>query len=380
MSFKKTRWAFLSLWIVGLTSHPVLAGDLYSLAGDSDFTVLNDRSPSQIVPVSTWVGDFNGDGIMDLAIDNSVNGSYGNAETNVLFGPLNKSNRLSLDSDFRLTPAISAMGDFDNNNIDDFLIVESTRISIVFGKVGLTGLVDLAQTNADVVLNISQNHNFAYAVVGNFNGDDFTDLAITGSFLTDEGHILFGPSPFVKGTYDISAIPHQTVIRFSNILLNNLGSGIYSKDVDGDGKDEIFMSTDYRVTTNEPFAKVFQIFKGRSQWADEWDMGTTPADITVLGVPNSDLTILNFRTYGIGDFTGDGKCEMFLHYKRNFPNFERFFMLDGSFINLSTPAFINIHEGQPGRALPRLFCPLRMILHNLSQRETSTGTGGKIFS
>ncbi|MBK8576185.1 MAG: VCBS repeat-containing protein [Elusimicrobia bacterium] len=289
---------------------------------------------------------------MDLAINTSP------GETNVIFGPLKKSNLLSVDADFRVTPQIWSVGDFDNNNIDDFLIVESTRTSIVFGKIGLTGSVDLAQTNADVVLNISPTSAIFNVSVGNFNGDNFSDLAITISgYQINQCHLLFGPSPFVKGTYDISSISDQTIIRFPNLLLNKLGFGLYSKDMDGDGKDEIVMNTDYRTTTEDLEAGALQIFKGRSEWDEEWDMGTTPADFTIYGIPESQLGILTRNNYGIGDFTGDGFNEMFLFYARPYPKFEHFFMLDGSFITSSTPAFINIHEGQPGASLTSPILP-----------------------
>lgn len=313
--------------------------------------VFNDRSPVEHIfsIVRTWVGDFNGDEIMDLAINTNL------VETNVLFGPLKKSNLLSVDADFRVTPQIWSVGDFDNNNIDDFLIFRTTQIFIVFGKIGLTGSVDLAQTNADVVINISPTQYIDDVSVGNFDGDNFSDLAIIMG--DDECHLLFGPSPFVKGTYDISTISDQTVIRFSNPVLNGPIGNVFSKDMNGDGKDEIVLNSSYRTTTEDLKAWALQIFKGRSEWDEEWDMGTTPADFTIYGVPESVLAFLTTNKYGIGDFTGDGFNEMFLFYARPYPKFEHFFMLDGSFITSSTPAFINIHEGQPGASLTSPILP-----------------------
>ncbi len=350
MSINGIRWVWVFLGMVGLSSLPALASDLYPLGGDSDFTVLNDRSPTELgfIFIQTWVGDFNGDGIMDLAI-NTTSPDSRHSETNVLFGPVKKSNRLSVDSDFRVTPAITEIGDLNNDHVNDFVIAESTRVSIIFGKVGLTGEVDLYQSNADVVFTLSANHLVWGCAVGNFNGDAYTDLAILDySSSPSVCRILFGPSSFAQGTYAISTIPNQTVIRFSNSSLNEMGARIFSKDIDKDGMDEIVLFNRYRTTTDELFGVASQINRGRKTWPSLWDMETTPADFTMNGVPESTLNILSKGNYGIGDLTGDGLKEMALVYKRPYPAFEQLFLMDGAFITSSTPAVINIHPGQPG--------------------------------
>ena len=83
-----------------------------------------------VFPVSVAVGDFNGDGVLDLAVANSVNNSV-----SILLGLGDGS--FTADSRFMVgrRPASVAVGDFDGDGVLDLAVAnsDSSTVSVLLG-------------------------------------------------------------------------------------------------------------------------------------------------------------------------------------------------------------------------------------------------------
>lgn len=354
----KNRLVFVLLGLGGLFVRLGLAVDFVPLGGDSDVSIYRDRVTGSAINPSLFVGDFNGDGLSDLAFVDYSEGNI-NAMTTVIFGPLATDLRSSVNAGFQVNSNVTTTGDFNNDKIDDLVFVATDTISILFGNQTLSGTIDISQNKADVVFLSSSDGSFSSEVSGDFNGDqhlDLTFLDIETSII--KSRVLFGPDSFTRGVYDVEEISHQAVILFPNLLLNSPGLS-HSHDIDGDGKDELVLRSNYRASMGDPSSVVLQVYRGRTQWITPWDMTTTPADFTIRENPGIDLRIPSPSNNGIVDFNGDGLCEIVIHSHRLFPLIDQMNLLDGTFITASTPAIVNITTGQPGEPLitPILVAP-----------------------
>ena len=153
--------------------------------------------PADFSPASIAVGDFNGDGILDLAVVNA--GSYGSASGNVsvLLG--------KGDGSFQPTPAYTVgayafsavVSDFNGDGhldlaVAGYLDVEPTtpEVSILLG-------------NGDGTFQAVQNYptQGGSLAVGDLNGDGHLDLVTSG------GSVLLGNG---DGTFQVIAAPQRS--------------------------------------------------------------------------------------------------------------------------------------------------------------------------
>jgi len=137
--------------------------------GDGSFTIMSSSNVGSF-PQSIAVGDFNGDGILDLAISDSGSRNLtillGNGDGTFTF----KSSPLAGNG-----PTFIAVGDFNGDGIPDLATAENDD-----------GTVKVLLGNGDGTFSsgyvIDLGHGFPYAmVVGDFNGDGITDLATANS-------------------------------------------------------------------------------------------------------------------------------------------------------------------------------------------------------
>jgi hypothetical protein len=113
-------------------------------------------------PVSVAVGDFNGDGKLDLAVTNTVgvNVLLGNGDGT--FQPAQFFNTVSY-------PVSVAVGDFNGDGKPDIAVAGGNSVSVLLG-------------NGDGTFQAAQNvfaaANLTSLAVGDFNGDGFLDFAV----------------------------------------------------------------------------------------------------------------------------------------------------------------------------------------------------------
>ena len=313
--------------------------------GDGTFTL------SQIInvaagagPASGAVGDFNGDGKLDLAfVNNSVtpgvvdvylgNGNGTFAQTPSASVPINASGS---------EPNSIVLGDFNKDGKLDFATTDTGNSSPNIVSVALGNGDGTFQTPANYVVD-SQNvstGNVISIVSADFNGDGFPDIATLSNrglmeVLLNKGDGTFPATPtyyFIGEDYNNAGFPHMLAVGDFNkdghpdlvvadnqqdsaaVLLNN-GDGTFKApsyyvwadrtvasvgvaDLNGDGNPDFVLSTveDDSVT----------IFLGKGDGTFHGVRDYLP--ITISQGIGTNVPVP--QTVGFGDFNGDGTKDM----------------------------------------------------------------------
>jgi len=136
-------------------------------------TIATNPGPSQIA-----VGDFNGDGILDLAVANF--GGFMGDTVSVFIGKGNGTFQPKVDYSTNLAPLSVVTADFNGDGKLDLAVAASCGSSSPCGR---PGVVSILLGNGDGTF---QNHTdypagwFPYTVIaGDFNGDGKLDVAVT---------------------------------------------------------------------------------------------------------------------------------------------------------------------------------------------------------
>jgi len=183
-------------------------------------------------PYSMVEGDFNGDGIQDLATVNlNVN------TVSVLFGNGSGGFAPAPGSPFTVAlipqsdPQIMVVGDFNGDGIQDLAITDSGGNYVTLwlgnGSGGFTSAGATASPPAEIPGSLFN------VVVGDFNGDGIQDLAtIYAGYTTNDAFILLG-----NGSGGFTATPG------SPYKVGNSGGGFLVGDFNGDGHLDLVAGT-----------------------------------------------------------------------------------------------------------------------------------------
>ncbi len=324
-----------SPFAVGTNPFSVAAGD-FNGDGIQDLAVANENSNTVTVllgngsggfaagtpfaagtqPIGVAVGDFNGDGVADLAVTNH-NGStvtvlLGNGQG--VFAPAANSPFTVGTSPFKL-----AVGDFNGDGIQDLAVANqgSNTVTVLLGD-GSGGFAEAP--NSPFTVGTSP----ISVAVGDFNGDGIQDLATSNDVDSpvtvllgngSGGFTAAGGSPFAVGTnpssvavgdFNGDGIPDLATANFSNTVTVLLGNGLggftpapnspfavgslpYSvavADFNGDGIPDL-------VTANSGNGTV-TVLLGNGQG------GFTPAPNSPFAVGSQSISV------AVTDFNGDG--------------------------------------------------------------------------
>ncbi|MEG4391875.1 DUF4347 domain-containing protein [Microcoleus sp. BROC3] len=246
-------------------------------------------------PVFVGVGDFNGDGIKDLAVANSA--ATGSASSGVYGTSILLGNGTGSFGTATLLPRgrkALAVAKFNPDNYDDLVVDNSNgSVSIFLGS----------STGFGAPLNLSFDSLIVaqYIAAEDFNGDGRTDLALasyraTGSTNTN------GVVSILLQNIDGTFAPPQ------NFLVAKVPESIAVDDFDGNG------TKDLAVTSTQPSSSnSVSILLGNGSGsfgaANNITVGSRPYSIAVGKFNNDsfpDLAVTNFESQSISILLGNG--------------------------------------------------------------------------
>jgi CSLREA domain-containing protein len=182
--------------------------------GDGTFTTKSTPGVGDF-PYSVAVGDFNGDGIQDLAVANALGNSNGSTVT-VMLGKGDGTFAIKSTPDAGSEPCFVAVGDFNRDGIPDLAVA-----NCAFGMTVLLGIGDGTFTAGPR----PPVNNAVSVAVGDFNGDGISDFAVANDATVS---VLQGNG---DGTFTLQATP--------NIGMGSGATWIAVGDFNGDGTPDL---------------------------------------------------------------------------------------------------------------------------------------------
>ncbi|MEH1804674.1 FG-GAP-like repeat-containing protein [Nostoc sp.] len=262
-------------------------------------------------PKSVTVGDFNGDGKLDLAVAN-----YNSNTVSVLLGTATGGFAAATNFTVGTNPRSVAVGDFNGDGKLDLAVANngSKTVSLLLGN-GTGGFA--AATNFTVGTNPRS------VAVGDFNGDGKLDLAVANNGSKTVSVLLGnGTGGFAAATnFTVGTNPRSVTVGDFNgdgkldLATANFNSNTVSVLL-GLGTGGFVAATNFTVGTN-PFSVTVGDFNGdgKVDLATANEGSNTVSVLLGLGTGGF-ATATNFtvgntpRSAKVGDFNGDGKLDL----------------------------------------------------------------------
>ncbi len=274
-----------------------------------------------LVPFAVAVGDFNGDGKMDLAVANS---GANNVEillgdgTGGFFTQTSKPSAFATD----MSPYAVAVGDFNRDGKSDLAVANRTTndVSILLGNGDGTFLA---------AANVGVGTNPQGVAVGDFNGDGIADLVVANAGSNNVTVLLGnGDGTFQTGTpFGAGTSPFSVAVSDFNgdgkadlAVANNSSSNVSILLGNGDGTFQT--AVNYGAGTQPSSVAVADLGNGKVDLvvADLTYSASAPAGNVSVLIGNGDGTFkprtayssgvtpssANPRSVAVGDFNGDG--------------------------------------------------------------------------
>jgi len=202
------------------------------------------------------VGDFNGDGLDDLAVGARYGGPSDLGAAYVVNSPVFGENSLSLADATLLgagtrTPQAMSAGDSNGDGLDDLAVTYRPvnwpdlegKVYLVHGP--LSGTQDLSVADSVVVDDALDESQSSFGITlsthGDFDGDGLADLAVGAKWRHDgeAGVVYVLNAPFAAVEYVSNADA-----RLDGLSGSRTGTSLSAGgDVDGDGHDDLLVGT-----------------------------------------------------------------------------------------------------------------------------------------
>nr|WP_315239713.1 HYR domain-containing protein [uncultured Flavobacterium sp.] len=272
-----------------------------TLDGTNGFTISGVKTKNEYFGYSIdAIGDFNKDGIGDIAIVSDGDATTHNGKCTIVYGAstfpstlntdqINGSNGFIIEgnaSPNMIGPSVTGLGDINGDGIPDIAIGgKNSREYVVYGSVNpfpaIFNISSINGTNGFIVED-SANPLSGYSAVskvGDINGDGYKDIAFS------KGNIVFGGTS-IPANLDLNTLNGTNGFRITNT--NTIYSFGPAGDFNKDGFD------DFIFTTNQ----IATVLYGKSTWSANSDYYTYK--------PNDALKIeLRYTANYAGNFAGD---------------------------------------------------------------------------
>ncbi len=265
----------------------ILLGD-----GHGNFTSTSTSPSTDYTPNFVAVGDFDGDGNLDLAVANGCGGTDPadcakgptNGDVTILLGDGTGNFTLKTSPGTNPNPSWVAVGDFTNNGTLDLAVANAGTPSS--RGTTLTVMLGIGDGTFNTSSIPSQGISPKAVAVGDFNGDGYLDLAVANSCGTDTSCSSAGKVAILRG--DGSG-------GFSTLLSNTpAGTGpsaVAVADLNGDGNLDLAVA--------DATGSTVAILLGNG--AGSLSLQSTPASPSTGSTPVA---------IAIGDFNRDGGLDL----------------------------------------------------------------------
>ncbi|GJL86829.1 MAG: hypothetical protein DHS20C03_05380 [Minwuia thermotolerans] len=285
--------------------------DIGSLVGSGDAIVIEGQQTFARLGESVdFAGDFDGDGFDDIVVG-APDANYA-GQAFVIFGSdtptsgtldslLIGGDAILIDgalgnSNDALGHAVSGAGDVNGDGFDDVFVgspysdtyaSDAGAAFVIFGQAARADVdtsTDLDGNNGFVIFGRSDNDNAGFSVDGggDLNGDGLSDLVVgarnanySGNYGLGEAYVVFG-----SGAGFAATLHPDEFDGLNGLLIRGPDTGTYTGhevaiigDVNGDGFDDIAVSSYYNVNGSNLYEATFIIFgtdnTGAAQIGDE---------------------------------------------------------------------------------------------------------------
>lgn len=284
------------------------------------------------------VGDFNDDGVLDVAIgaplgDGPSNDREDAGEVYIFYGPfqmktVRDAGAAEYDAVFYGEAAGDTLGrtlaaaDFNGDGVDDLAMAapaaarEAGRVYVIFGGI-LAPETDLASTKPDVLLEGGDESDFAGSAMdsGEFDGEPGTELVI-GAWLADGPanerqdagavYVIKGERLKAGETIDLDEVDP---VVFGAEADDRLGEALTVGDLDGDGIDELIVVATFADGPGNERDAAGKTYVIDSPQSLPLDLADEDVRLTVIGTDAGDQL---GHSLGVGDTDGDGQGDIWL--------------------------------------------------------------------